>query len=139
MRCRARPFGSTFPFLQDLSSSVQSKIERLSREYESLARELIDTQSKLTAYEQARERLQQEVSLAGETYGTLARKAQEASLANGEDAPAKIAAQATRPDKPSSPRIRLNYFMGAALGSMLSVIYIFASDWFRGSPNEEQL
>jgi len=118
-------------FLQDLSSSVQSKIERLSREYESLERELIETQSELITYEQERVRLQQEVS--------LARKAQDASLANGEDAPAKIAAQATRPDKPSSPRIRLNYFMGAALGSMLSVIYIFASDWFRGSPNEEQL
>jgi len=118
---------------------VESEIERLIRESEQLERELIDAQSELTAYEQERVRLQQEVSLARETYGTLARKAQEASLANGEDAHAKIAAQATRPDKPSSPRSRLNSFMGAALGSMLSVIYIFASDWFRRSPNEEQL
>jgi len=118
---------------------VESEIERLSRESERLERQLIEAQSELPAYEQERERLQQEMTLARETHEALARKAQETSLATAEDAPAKIAAQATRPDKPSSPRIRLNSFMGAALGSMLSVIYIFASDWFRRSPNEEQL
>jgi len=138
MRCRARPFGSKFPS-SGAYPSVESEIERLIRESEQLERQLIKAQSELPAYEQERERLQQEVTLARETHDALARKAQEISLATAEDAPAKIAAQATRPDKPSSPRIRLNSFMGAALGSMLSVMYIFASEWFQRPPGEEQL
>jgi len=107
-------------FLQVLHISLQSEIERL-------ARELIDTQSKLTAYEQARERLQQEVTLARDTHQELSKKAQEASQANGKDASAKIAAQARCQNEPSSPQIAINAFINAALGGMLSTVHVTGS------------
>jgi len=126
-------------FLDELSGSVRSESERLRRETARLERDLIEGQSELTTYEQERERLQQEVSLARETYETLARKAQEASLANGEDAPAKIAARATPPDEPAGPQIALNAFLAAVLGLILSFLCILGAAWFREQTLEEKL
>jgi len=62
-------------FLQDLSSSMESEIERLSRESERPEHELIEAQSELTGYEQGREQFQQAVTLARETYEAPSRKA----------------------------------------------------------------
>jgi len=117
-------------FLKVLSSAIDGEINRLSREAERLERELINAQADLSKYEQERARLEQDVTLAMEAHEALARKAQEVSLSEGQDVPAKIAVWATRPATPDEPRPLLYASLASVLGFIVASLGALSITWY---------
>ncbi|MCJ7550879.1 MAG: hypothetical protein MUQ30_14490, partial [Anaerolineae bacterium] len=77
-------------------------------------------------------RLTRSRDLASDTYTMLARKVEESQIAAADDkGQVVLASYAAVPSSPVGPKKLMNTAIGAVAGGMLSVLGVFAIEWWR--------
>ena len=118
-------------YLEALIESLETQRIDLEKQAAQLEEEIYKLQGDLAQAQEERSRLEQDRDLARDTYETLARKAQESSLAAQDREPvAQVASRAAVPSKPEGPRVKLNTGLGSMLGFMMGVFWTFAASWW---------
>jgi len=128
-----RTAGELTAFLDELAAILEARGEEVATQVTALEPHILDLQQQLQESRVEESDLVRTRDVAQETYVTVARKVEEARIA-AEDTTGEVrlASQAAAPDRPVSPRKRLNTAVAGMMGLMLGVFGAFAVEWWRG-------
>ena len=118
--------------LDDLLSTLAARTGDVSEQLSILEPEILDVQQILEVALTEYNRLTRSRDLASETYTMLTRKVEESQIAAADDkGQVVLASYAAVPIKPVGPKKKMNTAIGAVAGGMLSVLGVFAIEWWR--------
>jgi uncharacterized protein involved in exopolysaccharide biosynthesis len=134
-----RTAGELTAFLSELTTILEARGEEVGTQVTALEPHILDLQQQLQESRVEESDLVRTRDVAQETYVTVARKVEEARIA-AEDTTGEVrlASQAAAPDRPVSPRKRLNTAVAGMMGLMLGVFGAFAVEWWRGGPEARE-
>jgi succinoglycan biosynthesis transport protein ExoP len=125
-------------FLDELVKNIQSRVEEIEAQLPPLESQTLDLQQRISEIDVQNDRLQQDYDLAQTVYSTIANKYAETRISSRISAfGVQIASDASTPQKPTSPRKRVNILAGGVLGFGLSVLAILFLAYWRqpGAPS----
>ncbi|MCJ7737482.1 MAG: Wzz/FepE/Etk N-terminal domain-containing protein [Anaerolineae bacterium] len=118
--------------LDELISTLTARADDVPDQLSILEPEILDVQRSLELASTEYSRLTRSRDLASDTYTMLARKVEESQIAAADDkGQVVLASYAAVPSSPVGPKKLMNTAIGAVVGGMLSVLGVFAIEWWR--------
>ena len=118
--------------LDALQDGLEGKAEEVTARLEALEPQILALQQQVQEVDNEADRLVRTRDVTRDTYLILTRKVEEARIAAQDtEREVRLASRAAAPEKPVSPRKKLNTLVGGALGLMMGVVGAFALEWWR--------
>ena len=118
--------------LDALQDGLEGKAEEVTARLEALEPQILALQQQVQEVDNEADRLTRARDVARDTYLILTRKVEEARIAAQDtEREVRLASRAAAPEKPVSPRKKLNTLVGGALGLMMGIVGAFALEWWR--------
>ncbi len=118
-------------YLDELSATLEMRLDEVDTNLADLEPQILTLQQEKQALLAESNRLQRDVSVAEETYTSLARKVDEARITSQDQMSSlRLASNSAVPDEPVSPRRLINTLVAGILGGMLTIIAVIGREWW---------
>lgn len=132
--------GQQAAYLADLAKTIEAKQADTIKQTDALPAEIKALQGKVQEAQTEGARLTRQRDLAQNVYTALAQKVGETRIAAQDNSGrVRLASAASVPERPVSKKLLTNTAIGLVLGLMVSVIRVFAAEYFRGLRNARQI
>jgi len=127
-----RSVAEQISLLDSLADTLRAKSQEIDDRLAAVEPQVLALQQELELVTAEGDRLAQRRDLAGDTYGLVAQKLEEARVAASvEGAPVRVGSYAAVPEEPVGPRKLLNTAVGGVLGLMVATFGVLVVDWWR--------
>ena len=126
------PASAQIATLDGLSQALQTQMSEADAQLTTLETQILAEQVTYQTAVTEQARLQRTYDLTKETYMTVARKMEEVKISTQDQTQyVRLASEASPPTEPISPKRMLNTFIGAVLGGLAGVLFLFLREWRR--------
>lgn len=126
-------------YLDDLASALDNQMSSIDAQIQGLEPEILRLQGQLQSILAEKDRLIRSRDIIKETYTTLSRKVEEASIASQDlTGQVGLASYALKPVEPAGPRKKLTTAIAGATGFILSIFFVLIIEWWQGTREEPQ-
>ncbi len=132
-----RTVGEQIQLLDNLIDGLEERLVEAEKQAAVLSEEILPLQEALQEANTERTRLARSVEVARNTYMTLANKVEETRIAaQDETGEVRLASRAAVPQKPVSPKKKLNVAIAGFLGLFVGVFVAFFVEWWQAPVSE---